>query len=215
MTTDKDRNPPPESRLLSLPDEILSKILALCTSPTPKQEFLSSYAKSRPGKDVHNKVLALTACKRLYYLAIDAHFHHNQIKGVLSLGSSPSRRKARTRAGIYWGTFEEAPVYFKHTRKLVVRFILQDAGSLDDFIVDIRKLVEKCEVLVKLVIDLSTTEVGVAALLQQGIADPVADVRTNSGNKIVASYMGTPKHRAKLVVNAHVNLKKAEFWYKY
>ena len=111
--------------LLTLPAELLDRIVALALDPTNREEFGSEYGQSgsvEPQKTLMSRARNVIACKALLKVAIPAYFRNTEVNAVL--GNTEWNRRAGTgryvghRPRILFGTFEEHTLFFNNTQRL-------------------------------------------------------------------------------------------------
>lgn len=92
-------------RISPLPDEILSKILAYATLPTPAEELQPHCMVStiKPGQALRKRLPKIAlVCHRFERLAFESHFDENEQRVRLSIHTLPQER-----AYTFSGTLEE------------------------------------------------------------------------------------------------------------
>ena len=121
--------------LLTLPPELLDRIIALVLQPTDHAEFGAGWddawvASGHPRDALMSRTRSLIACKQLLKLALPAYFRHTQpnvvVGNTLSGFSQLDATGGWTQSfntGPLFGTFEPHALFFHNTLKLRVEII--------------------------------------------------------------------------------------------
>lgn len=115
--------------LLNLPNELLERILGLVTAPSTAEEMTKhdwDTASTMPNYRVRDKIINLSACKRLHSLALDAHFIHNELTATIisevRVGITTTGEPCNMLANVVGsGSFEQHhDIFTLNTRKLAI-----------------------------------------------------------------------------------------------
>ena len=193
----------PKPSLLGLPNELLSKILALVTVESTTNERTFHRAPDRlPSKWLYAKLVKLAACKQLFYLAHDAHFSQNELTATLCtkircIERIENRRKFDVRVEVERGTFEEKPILFHRTHKLLVRCPIWSGRIMPSYINKIRDIAASCAVLSKLTIDLDNIQKDLADEFKAHINDIATGLRKARNKVIGVEFIGEARFKEK------------------
>ena len=121
--------------LLTLPPELLDRIMALTLQPTDHAEFGAGWddawvASGHPGDALMSRTRSMIACKQLHKLAMSAYFCNTQLNVVVGNTLNGFSQLDATggwvdcfNAGPLFGTFEPHVLFFQNAIKLRVEII--------------------------------------------------------------------------------------------